>query len=407
MNRRARALFLFGMVWLSWTGGSACADSIVAVPAASAGSASFMAARDWIWGEAQLLSLAVPALFVFTGFGARIRALCTRLAGDSWYWSVTLFAAAYLTLSALIILPFDYYRGYASLGDMADPLPQWAADELVALAEKVVAALLFAWIPYTLILRSPKRWWLYTTAALAPVAALALVISPIWIKPLTTSFHPLNDQGLYVQIQNLAARCGLRNIPVFVGGGDTSVVGLGPTYRILLGENLLNDQTPGWIRFTIGHELKHYVMGDEYKGLIIIVCVMFTGFFLCYWVGGLLTRRYAGQFGFSQLSDPASLPLFILIFTAFWLCVVPFFNMYARHIEFEADRFGLELTHENRAMAEAEAAYITQGGDSADWDPFFRIFRATHPSDAERIRFANNYRPWAEGKPGVYRDICP
>jgi hypothetical protein len=264
MNRATKAFSVAGAMLSTFlVAGSGHAYPIVAVPPAPAGAASFMAARDWIWAESQLLSLAVPALFVFTGFGARIRTICTRLAGDRWYWNVTLFAAVYLTLNALIILPFDYYRGYASLGDMADPLPQWAVGEVVALVEKVVAALLFLWIPYALIVRSPKRWWLYTAAALAPVAALVLVISPVWIKPLTTSFHPLKDKGLYAEIQTLAARCGVHNIPVLVGGSDTSVVGLGPTYRILLGENLLKHQTPEQIRFTISHEIKHYVMGDE------------------------------------------------------------------------------------------------------------------------------------------------
>jgi hypothetical protein len=42
----------------------------------------------------------------------------------------------------------------------------------------------------------------------------------------------------------------------------------------------------------------------------------------------------------------------------------------------------------------------------ADWDTFFVIFRATHPSNAERIRFGNTYHPWDEGKPLAYAGDC-
>ena len=41
----------------------------------------------------------------------------------------------------------------------------------------------------------------------------------------------------------------------------------------------------------------------------------------------------------------------MVILTAFWLCTLPLFNLFARHIEHEADRFGLELTHQNHAAA--------------------------------------------------------
>ena len=41
-----------------------------------------------------------------------------------------------------------------------------------------------------------------------------------------------------------------------------------------------------------------------------------------------------------------------------------------------------------------------------DYDLFFTLFRATHPSLADRIRFANDYKPWEKGEPLVYSDVC-
>ena len=43
-----------------------------------------------------------------------------------------------------------------------------------------------------------------------------------------------------------------------------------------------------------------------------------------------------------------------------------------------------------------------------EWSPFFKLFRASHPSVATRIEFSNTYRPWLDGEPLVYeRDFAP
>jgi Zn-dependent protease with chaperone function len=381
--------------------------SPVPVPPAPPGSAAYMMFRNELWAAAQLIALAVPALVLFTGLGARLRAFCARLSGGRWFLTLALFAVTYLVVTTVLTLPFDYYRDHLSLGANADQTPaQWALQELVTLIVRSIIAVLFLWIPYAFMARSPRFWWLYTAIALVPVVLFVLVILPVWVDPLTTTYRPLKDAALAKEIEDLAARCGVHDIPVLHGGDDTTVVGLGPTNRIILGDDALKDDSPAEIRSTVGHELKHYVEGDNYKALAIICGGLLVGFFLADRLGRRLIARYHRRFGFTALSDPASLPLIVLILTGFYLLLLPAFNLYARHIEHEADRFGLELTHENRAMAENEAAYITRDHDAPDWDTFFLVFRATHPSDGDRIRFANSYRPWAEGKPLVYGDIC-
>jgi len=37
-------------------------------------------------------------------------------------------------------------------------------------------------------------------------------------------------------------------------------------------------------------------------------------------------------------------------------------------------------------------------------NPILHILRDSHPSLAERIDFANTYRPWSTGQPLVYGD---
>jgi Zn-dependent protease with chaperone function len=403
------------IVWLArgslallfWS--SAHAGEPVAVPDVSQGVIAFAQHREPLWLAAQLLPVLIAFLMLVTGLGARLRKFCAHLAGGNWFWTVTLFACLYLVAAAAITVPFDYYRDIVDMrawGQSAAALPQWITGEAVSLVIKLVVTALFVWIPYALIAKSPRRWWLYSAVSLIPVAFLVLVAIPVWVNPLTTDYRPLADQSLAAKIEMLAARCGVSHIPVYVGGGDDTVVGLGPTNRIILDKDIFRNETPDQIVFTVGHELKHYVEGDNWKALAIIAGLLFAGFFLVDRIGRTWIARAARWFGFDELADPASLPLIIVIFSVFWLAVSPAFNLFSRHIEHEADRFGLELTHENRAMGGIFANEIARHDELADWDTFSLIFRETHPSNADRIRFANDYHPWDDGEPLVYGNVC-
>ncbi len=77
----------------------------------------------------------------------------------------------------------------------------------------------------------------------------------------------------------------------------------------------------------------------------------------------------------------------------------------SRHLEHEADRFALELTHDNHAAAMAFARLQTENLGNPRPGPLFTLWRASHPSLGERIDFANEYRPWERGEPLRYGDL--
>ena len=384
------------------------AELAVAVPQITVAQLAQQRDGNIHWVEFRLLELAIPLLFLFTGLGARLRRKCESITGGRWFWTVTLFVCAYLVLATLIALPFDFYVGYVeqhAAGRSDQTLQNWLAGEGVQLAVRLIAASLLIWLPYRLIARSPRRWWLYCALALIPFAFLAFVAWPVWVDPVTTTYKPLDNPPLEARIEALTARCGIPHVPVFVGGNSTRVTGLGPTNRIILQSNLTSVETPDQIEFTVGHELKHYVMGDNWKALAIVAAFLLAGFWLADRLGRAAIRRFSRRWGVRDLSDPASFPLMVLMLSVFWLAFLPFFNLIARHIEFEGDRFGLELTHQNHAAAMVFVKDV-QSGIAPDWDTFFLISQATHPSIAQRIEFANNYRPWEQGTPLVYGNVC-
>jgi Zn-dependent protease with chaperone function len=381
----------------------------VAVPAPTAAALALSHKFDLYWIAEKILALTIPCLFLFSGWGSRLRTICKRIARGRWFWTVALFASIYVVLTLLISLPLNYERHFVVphvIGRSHRSLTEWLGEQAVGMAVEVAAAALFVWIPYWMLAKNPRRWWLWGAAAMVPVVLFVLVIMPVWVNPLTNSYKPLEDKQLAAEIRSLAARCGVRDLPIVVGGDDTTVVGLGPTNRIVLQEDLAKIETDAQIPFTIGHELKHYVMGDNWKALLIISLLLLAGFWLTDCVGRFAVARWHARLGFTVLKDPASLPLGVLCLTFLWLAVTPVFNAFSQHIEREADRFGLELTHENQPAATMFATWLAPGYDVADPGWFEQTFRSNHPSIGDRIRLANEYHPWFNGAPLVYSKEC-
>ncbi len=397
---------------LAATAALACLDAMAApltLPAATPAAQALGNELALYWIAARLLALAIPLLLLVSGQGAALGARCLRLARGRRTLATAFFAAAFAGLSALFNLPLDYARHYVlphALGWSHGTLAAWLVEQFVQAAVLVVAAAAFAWIPYAILRRSPRRWWAWSTVALAPVVLFALVVKPIWVDPLTTSYKPLRDASLASEIAGIAARCGVHDIPIVVGGNDTSVVGLGPTNRIVLQDDLTMSESAAQIRFTIGHELKHYVTGDNWKAFAIICMLLLCGFWATHRFGSLAVVRWHGRFGFDRLSDPASLPLLVFCFTFLWLLATPAFLAFSRHVELEADQFGLEATHENEAAASMFASWITPADTLADPGWFERVFMSNHPSIGDRIRNAQAYHPWADGTAAKFAGEC-
>jgi len=377
----------------------------VAVPAATPQAVSYLHLHEVLWGLLQLVGLVLPLALLWSGAAARLRNLCRRLSFGHDGVARVLMVTLYLALLALVSAPILWVRdvgGEAAFGQTPPSTAQWLVDQAVPLATKAVAAVLFLWIPYFFYRRLPRFWWAASTATLVPVAFLALVIIPVFVSPLMTNYAPLADKALAAKIERLAARCGVGPIPVFVGGSDDTVVGLGPTNRIVLEDDIAKHETQAQIEFTVAHELKHYRLGDNWIALAIIVAVLGAVFLAIH----LLVPPLARFFRLEGFADPATLPLIALIAGTIWLLALPAFNWEARRIEFEADRFSLELTQQNQAAAELFAGWTKSNLSAPEFDTFFRLFRQTHPSLGERIRFANSYKPWESGQPLVYRDVC-
>jgi STE24 endopeptidase len=383
----------------------------VAIPPTTVRAIAFAHDANLLWLAGRLLLLGIPAAVLFTGLGSRMRSGLTRVVRGSRFWTVTMCAVAYLAIFTLLFLPLEYalHRLLVGYGLSDRRLGQWLSEQGIGWAIKTVVVMLVAWIPYRLLARSPDCWWLWSAVSLLPVVALLFVLQPILIDPMFHTYKPLEDKQLARTLATLAARGGLADIPIVQSDDDGTdscgiacVTGLGPSRRIVISGTAAAHYSEREIVAIVGHEMKHYVKDDNVKAFVIVSALLLAGFWLTHRLGRAAIARWSGRFGFSGLADPASIPLLVLCLTFVYVMADPVFLAYARHVEFEADRFGLELTQDNDAAATAfvKDAQLAPIVPSPSW--FVTVFRENHPSLADRINFANSYHPWLEGKPLVY-----
>ncbi|MBC8134183.1 MAG: M48 family metallopeptidase, partial [Deltaproteobacteria bacterium] len=275
----------------------------------------------------------------------------------------------------------------------------------------ILGGALVLWVPYMLLGRSPQRWWLWTGALSLPFFALTLLIGPIWIAPLFNKFGPMKDQSLEAQVLDVATQAGVTGARVFEVNKsvDTTkvnayVTGIGNTKRIVLWDTLLARLSPQQTRFVVGHELGHYVLGHVWTSVLLSSALTVLGLLGIHSVAGVILARFGDRIGMHHLADVASMPLFMLLLSLFSLVITPAMLAFSRYHEREADRFGLELTHDNQGAATAFVALQQQNLAVPRPGFWFTVFRASHPPIGARVDFINTYHPWTSGQPGRYAD---
>ena len=117
---------------------------------------------------------------------------------------------------------------------------------------------------------------------------------------------------------------------------------------------------------------------------------------------GWVLRRFASRTGVQGLADIASLPLLVLILQGFALALSPIPLAVSRHMEHEADRFGLEITRDNYSCAMTFVKFVRHDLDYPTPGWLYQVWRSSHPPIGERIEFCNTYHPWRDGETERY-----
>lgn len=383
----------------------------VAVPPATPEAMRYYHSGNILWVINQIWGLLIPALFLFTGFSARIRDWARKL-GRKWFFIIALYFIIFAVLNFVIDLPLSYYQGFIrahAYGLSNQTFDKWMSDSLKALMVGLIAGVVLLWIPYLLLKKSPRRWWFYTGLVAVPVLLLVLLIGPIWIAPLFNKFGPMKDQELKTKILALADRAGIHggrvyevNKSVDTKTVNAYVTGFMGTKRIVLWDTILAKLNDREILFAMGHEMGHYVLGHVWRNILFSSLILMLTLYLVYRSAGGLINRYSSRFGFEHLHDVASLPLLLLLINLFGLATAPLEMGFTRYQEHEADRFGLEITRDNHDAATAFVKLQKENLANPRPGLLYKLWRSDHPPLGERVDFCNSYRPWEQGQPLKY-----
>jgi STE24 endopeptidase len=380
----------------------------VPVPEPDAKALAYYRSGNVLWWLRQALGVAFPLLLLATGFSARMRDRAERI-GRHWIPTVAVYALLYSVLDWLAARPLAFYGGYLrphAYGLSNQTLAKWMRDGAIDLAVSSLVAALLAIGLYAWIRKAKRRWWLGATASLVPFLLLVFLIEPLWIAPLYNDFGPMKDPALEAKILGLAERAGIEGSRVFevdksvdTNAVNAYVTGFLASKRIVLWDTLLARLDEREVLFVMGHEMGHYVLHHVLLGIAASSLLAGLGLWAVHRLAPLAIARWRGRMGFIRLDDVASLPLLLLLLQLGSFVALPAALAFSRHMEHEADRFGLELTRDGRAAA---LAFVKlQQSNLANPRPgrLFVWWRASHPPLAERIEFANSYRPWERGEP--------
>ena len=375
--------------------------------------------RKLLYAGRTLYGVGVLVLLLQLRVSARFRDWAEAASGRRCGQAVVFVPLLLVTLGVLK-LPLGVYGHHLQMayGFSVQGWPSWLWDWTKAQFLNILLLTALAMGLYAILRRWPERWWLYAWAGALPVILLLVFLHPLVIDPMFNKFDPLETRqpALVEQIEKVIHRGGL-DIPrarMFemrasekVTTYNAYVTGVGASKRVVVWDNTARDLTPAQTLFIFGHEQGHYVLHHIWQGLGLGALGLLVGLYLAHRASGWMLARWGARWGLRGLDDWASLPALLLLAGVLQLVGEPLGAGFSRHLEHQADIYGLEVIHglvpdSSQAAAQSFQRLGEKGLSVPAPDPLFVFWTYTHPPIADRVRFALEYQPWREGRETRY-----
>jgi STE24 endopeptidase len=363
--------------------------------------------RRLLFWAATALHLAFLTVVVFSGFARRLADAFHTGTGRRWLLTVLLVGAFCLLADELIALIFGLIRleHLRAWGMTEQSVGSWLGDFTIALAVSAVFGAVVLGGLYVLLRRFPRHWWLPAGVLSGLLGIFIAFVLPILITPLFNTFTPLAETKwapLQDQVERLAERAGLPVDEVLVMDASRQsyhsnayFTGFGATRRIVLYDNLLKKHEPAEVESILAHEMGHWRHQHIAKGIALGTLGALVGFWL---LSRILTATVGRPpFRLDRPSDPAGIPLVLLLVSVGGWLALPVQNAITRTFERQADVAALELAGQPKAFKEAEIRLARDNISNVAPNRLSVLWFATHPTVVERIRMAEE---WQNKPPG-------
>jgi Zn-dependent protease with chaperone function len=349
---------------------------------------------------ADVYVLALIWLILQTGLAAKFRDWSERLApwGGLYVQGIVTYLAISLAL-AIAGLPLSFYRGWIVLKryGLSNQTPaSWLLDHFKAIGINALVGALVAGLLCVIIQRYPRKWPYGFAAALAPIIAFGIFLSPLIVDPLFNQFTLLShSRPVWAGIHDLAEKAGIGGAAIYVvdkskqsNEVNAYVTGFGPSLRIVIWDTTLKKLDYEEIVAVVGHEMGHYVEGHLVFGFALSVVGLFIVFPLIRLAALGLICRCGDRWRLRSLHDPAALALLLLCLQASFLITQPITNTISRYIEHRADAFSLGMVRSRMGLARAFVVMSKIDLDNPYPPLWEKIWFDDHPPDGERVDFA-------------------
>lgn len=350
--------------------------------------------------ETRVLGLVLVTLALgATRFAAQARERAARAFSRRALVDFTV-ALQYFIALYVLTLPVEIYATFLRprrFGFSDESFGAWLGDSLINWAVFTAFYIVGVLVIYRFIRRRPTQWVAWAAGIYLVLRATYTLLSPGVIEPLTNSFHPLAEGPQKQQILALAHANGIADVSVVTGDAsrqtrllNAHVSGIGGAARISVDDNTLQKTSDPMLRAVVGHEIGHYVMKHEIQSIFTDTLIMAVGFALIALGSRAIVRRLGARWHMAGIDDIASLPVFWGLFLLWGFASLPASNAVSRNLEHQADLYGLNASQAPLGLAE----FMIHDADTVRLRPTaveYALFY-THPSDAERVETAMQWR---------------
>lgn len=345
-------------------------------------------------------TLILLVLFLFVGISAYLRRQIEKFTRKR-FWVVAFYTILFLILAFVFGFPSSYY-GYSleqKFGLSNQNFSQWFGEQLKGLLVIAIIAILVVEGVYLALKKSPRRWWIYVSVVFVLFTVVLVNLAPVLIMPLFNKFTPLPKGELRDKLIALSQKANVPVEDIFTMDmskqtkeANAMFTGMGNTKRIVLGDNLANEYTPDEIEVVIAHEMGHNLLHHVWKMILFSSIITAIGFLIIHLCAGGIISKYRDRLKIENMADVASLPLFFLIFSIYGIITMPVMPTYSRHMEKQADKFALDITHNKEAFISAMSKLAYDNLSDPNPSPVIEFLLYDHPPISKRIKFAEEYK---------------
>jgi STE24 endopeptidase len=346
-----------------------------------------------------LVGAGVAIFLLASKFSAQLRDFAEKLTGSKAL-QVAIYAPVYIFIVAVLSFPLAFYQQFLrehQYGFATQTFGPWFLEQLIGLIVGLIAGTIALSILYAVFRRAPRSWWIWGTLVAVVLSFIGNFIAPVYVEPLFNTYKPLTDPTIRDPILAMAQANQIPVKQVFEVDASrrttrvsANVAGLLGTTRIALNDNLLKQCTLPEIRAVMAHEMGHYVLNHGAKLTIYFGVVALFGFGIARLVFDWALRGWGERWQVRDISDPAGLPLLMLIFVTFTFLMTPVLNSIVRETEREADQFGMNCSRE--PDGEAKVALKLGAYRKLDPSPLEEFIFFDHPSGRARIQMAMDWK---------------